>query len=82
MKIKKLDFSQFHPLDHNIFDKECKEWYGGRLNHIKLWWRYQFEPDLVRNTLCRLGLHRFVEYNDNKDKKWLACYYCCKEPYE
>lgn len=41
MKIDELDLSQFHPLDHSIWSKRCAGFYGGRRNHLKLWWDYQ-----------------------------------------
>ena len=38
----KLDFSRFHPLMHWAFSRECWGWYGGPIQHIKLWWTFQF----------------------------------------
>ncbi len=36
-----FDFSHFHPLDHWALSPECWRWYGGPVNHIKLWWTFQ-----------------------------------------
>ena len=58
---RKLDFSQFHPLDHRPFDERCRSFYGGGVRHLQLWWWYKFDykPDQLwhRWVLCRLNRH-------------------------
>lgn len=53
--IKKLDFSDFHPLDHNLL--ECRGYPGGRRLHIHYFWTFKHANWLRRNTLCRIGVH-------------------------
>jgi len=60
-EIKELDFSQFHPLMHRPFSRECFGWYGGPTRHIELWWDYQ-RPDPIGAVLCRLGRHDMTPY--------------------
>lgn len=57
-----FDFSEYHPLDHNIFDSICGMYFGGWRQHIALWWEYQEEPALRRQTMCRIGRHSWVDY--------------------
>lgn len=58
-EIRDLDFSVYHPLDHHLFD--CVGYPGGRIRHLVLCWEYQLRPELRRLTLCKLGLHSWVE---------------------
>lgn len=47
-KNAKLDFSEFHPLDHFAGDRRCRSLPGGFLRHVRLWWDYQgpgWNPD-------------------------------------
>jgi hypothetical protein len=39
--VMKLDFSEFHPLDHWAGDDRCRSMPGGFRRHLDLWWRYQ-----------------------------------------
>lgn len=57
----KLDFSEFHPLDHWCFTRDCAGWHGGWINHIKLWWEYQ-APDPVGRLMCLAGFHDITPY--------------------
>lgn len=56
----KLDFSQFHPLDHWPLSKRCREHYGGFRNHVKLVWCYKWNIEgwiKEHITHCPWGRH-------------------------
>lgn len=55
--IKKLDFSEFHPLDHNL--RDCIGYPGGRWRHIKYRWEFQLREEVRARTTCKLGLHLY-----------------------
>lgn len=55
--IKKLDFSEFHPLDHNL--RDCIGYPGGRWTHIKYRWEFQIRDEVRAWTTCKLGLHLY-----------------------
>jgi hypothetical protein len=57
----KFDFSRFHPLDHWTFSKTCFGWYGGPIQHMKLWAQYQ-APDPIGTLLCKLNKHNYVPW--------------------
>ena len=56
----KLDFSQWHPLDHYPLSKRCREHYGGLRNHMKLLWDFKWDvPSKVKKvTHCFWGRHK------------------------
>lgn len=59
-EINELDFSQFHPMDHYLWERRCREHFGGPVNHVKLWWAYKCEykpSDLWHKVMCRTGRH-------------------------
>lgn len=51
----KLDFSEFHPLDHTLW--QCRNYPGGRKTHLSYRWEFQWASGLRRRTLCRIGRH-------------------------
>jgi hypothetical protein len=55
--VGKLDFSQFHPLDHWPGSAYCRGLYGGTWNHLKMAWEYRWSGWLAGATLCRVGRH-------------------------
>ena len=61
----KINWDEFHPLDHHILDPYCWGWAGGIPRHIKMWWDYQFEwpwqPYFAKRA-CDKGLHHMVPY--------------------
>lgn len=60
-----FDYSEFHPLDHGIWDPVCWGWAGGIPRHIKLWWNYQHNwpwQDWQARRSCDKGLHHMVAY--------------------
>jgi hypothetical protein len=54
-----FDFSQFHPLDHWPGTRDCRSFYGGTRNHLKMTWSYRRKPELRSYTVCLIGLHRW-----------------------
>jgi hypothetical protein len=85
--MSKLDFSEFHPLDHSIFDPYCWGWYGGIKQHIILWWHYQLDLDakIHRTFFCARGKHTKTPYwkgrrfGENVPPTGYMCTYCEKE---
>lgn len=62
----KLDFSQFHPLDHWPASKRCMSLPGGPKNHMSLAWQYKWRDKLVepwaRIFRCSFGKHKFITW--------------------
>lgn len=58
---KPLDFSEFHPLDHSAWSRECASQPGGRRRHVSLRWEYILKPAIRVRTVCRLSLHSRVQ---------------------
>lgn len=59
--IKKLDFSQFHPLDHMPFTSECRGYYGGGKGHFLLLWEYRWRRRIITHTLCQINHHEWCD---------------------
>jgi hypothetical protein len=57
----KLDFSQFHPLDHSVW--ACRDYPGGRRTHLAYRWDFQWSGTVKRWTLCLLGKHEPVKWH-------------------
>ena len=78
--IRNLNFSQFHPLDHWIWERRCREFYGGWRIHLKYGWDFKWRARLHEETLCRLGFHKFKPgfHHRASGKHWTACVYCWK----
>lgn len=82
-EMKKLDFSEFHPLDHWPFRRRCRAYYPrglkSGLHHMGLAWEYKWSESIREHTLCRLGKHRWVEevtYVDGFPKPSTICRDC------
>lgn len=73
---KPLDFSRFHDLEHRPFSAYCRGMYGGPRRHLHLWWTYKLLPDLHRETLCRLGRHRWINAWSEWNGEHRACRHC------
>lgn len=79
----KLDFSQFHPLDHSIW--RCNGFPGGRRRHLKYRWEFQWETRVRAWLLCPFGKHDWVRWhpgpgNPDPDQPVVtACANCYKE---
>lgn len=83
----KIDFSQWHPLDHWPFTSRCRSFHGGGRHHIKITWEFRRKDDLHR-PLCKLGRHRYAwiwqrDRIDGVMSDWEAVLRCrhCWKPY-
>lgn len=74
--IRKLDFSEFHPLDHSVW--ECRGYPGGRGRHLEYRWKFQWRDELHAKFLCPLGRHERVEWF-GRGKSGFCCRACCKD---
>jgi len=54
----RLDFSEFHPLDHWPWSRRCLSLPGGAGRHLRLTWEYRRGPELRARTVCLVGIHR------------------------
>lgn len=73
----KLDFSEFHPLDHPLWS--CRGYPGGRKQHIKYKWEFMWRPRVRALTRCKVGLHSEVQCWAPRDKKTrTVCADCSK----
>lgn len=67
----KLDFSQFHPLDHRPGDARCRAHYGGWRRHLKLAWEFHRRDQVLgpirRLLYCPLGRHRWQVWYTNPE---------------
>ena len=74
---KKLDFSEFHPLDHSLF--QCRDYPGGRKRHWEYLWDLKLLPTLHIKTVCRLGFHHQTTlFQPGKNRMRESCVYCWK----
>lgn len=55
-----LDFSEFHPLDHSLW--ECKGYPGGRRRHLRFRWDYQWSEELGIRWAHLRGTHDWAAY--------------------
>lgn len=80
----KLDYSQFHPLDHWPGTGRCRSLPGGTRNHLQLAWDYQRREQALRPIywllLCRIGRHAdrvWYQYRpDGTQRIMPCCTYC------
>lgn len=58
----KLDFSEFHPIDHWPGSRYCRSLPGGTRRHLACaWdikWRERVQAPLYWTLLCRIGRHK------------------------
>jgi hypothetical protein len=81
----KLDFSEFHPLDHWPFTAYCRSRPGGTRRHLKYTWEFRRRDQLLAPwhwLRCRTGRHQFVEgwHRADVDSPWerhVECAWCC-----
>jgi|SRR6266699_2385542 len=91
MEKPKLDFSQFHPLDHWPWERRCwsKEiqpgwetpFYGGPRHHLKIAWEYKYRDYLLihlhKNLLCHFGKHYMMKgWNPHEQEYFESCLAC------
>lgn len=69
----KLNFSEFHPLDHPIW--ACQDYPGGKRRHLKYRWEFQWRDRLYEQTLCRVGAHHWTNVW-GRGESWTACVHC------
>jgi len=83
----KLDFSEFHPLDHHALNPRCASYPGGFRRHVRYWALYQF--DLLKPwhwLRCKLAKHDWVPFWRSLDDipptvpaSGMICRYCWAE---
>ena len=79
-EIRRVDFSQFHPLDHRIW--ACRWYPGGRIRHLQYLWQFKWDGNVHRNVHCRLGHHRggwAWRRSGPNAKAFYACADCWKD---
>lgn len=61
MSSSEFDFSQYHPMDHNLLTARCRAHYPfgykAAWHHFTLWWTLQCRDEVKKHTICRLGWH-------------------------
>jgi hypothetical protein len=79
----KLDFSQFHALDHFPGSSYCRTQYGSWRQHLKNGWDFKWSDDVqrpFRRLLCKIGKHDVrVFYNRRPVGGWeegACCWWC------
>lgn len=73
---KKLDFSEFHPIDHSLI--ACTGYPGGRRRHLKHRWQFQWRSAIRSRTTCLIGLHRPGQ-TWSRSATWISCVHCWKK---
>lgn len=76
-EIRKLDFSQFHPLDHSVL--ACRGYPGGRRRHLAYRWEFQVRDQVLRWVLCPFRRHRWVTWWRGQQEDGVTCARCEKE---
>lgn len=79
--VKRLDFSQFHPLDHWPFEHRCGQFYGGGFHHLKIAWQYRRKEQLIHwiwktLRLCRPLGHQWVVFHQRDRGFFATCFPC------
>lgn len=74
-RIRELDFSEFHPLDHLPASAYCRSLPGGIRRHLAYGWQYKWPTQLGRMTLCRVGWHRWTK-GWHHDEPCVLCRNC------
>ncbi len=80
----KLNFDQFHPLDHRPGDARCRAHFGGWKHHLRLAWDYHRKDQVLRplrrSLFCKLRQHRWeVWYSNNRDGQPSKVHPVCKD---
>lgn len=79
--VRKLDFSQFHPLDHWPFEVRCYRFYGGPWHHLKIAWQLRRREELIHwfwkhLRLCRPLGHQWNVFYMRGRGYWASCLPC------
>lgn len=80
----KIDFSEFHPLDHWPLTRRCRGLPGGTRNHLHLTWVYRRREQalhpLYKLVLCPLGRHHvqvwYATFKDGTEVVKPTCAHC------
>lgn len=79
----KIDFSQFHPLDHWPGTRRCGQFYGGWRRHLRIAWEYHRREQVVNAALtpyqriaCRLGRHHTHSWHTPDRGFLVMCTHC------
>lgn len=61
---ERIDYSKFHPIDHWIWDRCCREYYGGWRTHLTYAWELRRKDELLRPWrrvfCCPFGRHHDI----------------------
>ena len=63
----KIDFSEFHPLDHNVL--QCRDYPGGRRRHVAYRWEFQIRDRIHGRLLHMVGRHDWRAWAARKPEK-------------
>lgn len=75
IKVERLDFSQFHALDHMPGSPYCWTQYGGLRIHLAYGWDLKWRPWLR----CKVGLHNWTEWQrGDGSSAGRGCWGCMK----
>lgn len=80
----KLNFSEFHPLDHWPGTGYCRSLPGGTRNHLWMAWHFHRREQVVspayKLLLCHIGRHSeqvwYRHMPDGTMRIWPTCRYC------
>lgn len=86
-RVLKLDWSEYHPLDHWPFDARCRQFPGGGRRHLGDTWHYRRREQMIKTFIdpfwklinCRRGKHRWQIscFQDGDHLVWSAyCWPC------
>jgi hypothetical protein len=72
----KVDFSQFHPLDHPIW--RCSGYPGGPRRHVELWWLFMGREWVNVKWKHATRRHEWQPYarRDRVDREWIYSVVC------
>lgn len=77
----KIDFSEFHPLDHKPFTTECRVYPGGSRRHLRLGWEHGWGATFRAVGYrfgCMVGRHKRVkaQLHDPATKTYESAWMC------
>lgn len=78
MRTVKLDFSQYHPIDHPI--TACRGYHGGIRQHLQNIWDFEYRARVVTRWAHLTGRHAWVCVgNRSLDGDWSFTVRCAGE---
>lgn len=79
LDVAQLNFDEFHPLDHPVWTRRCREFYGGPRRHLEMWWAFKAHDWLHGHTLCKVGRHRpTTAFEPRRNRMRRECQWCWK----